>query len=119
MAKPVPIVDDYAAIARRWKEITEGAPKFTPPTGVEILIGADSVMPLRFRTDTLVGLVLHLSNRPKLAVAHLRTTETARGVLLNLIDRLRMFYPSILPERSEVYLSREDAERLVKRLQEL
>ena len=120
MAKPVPIVDDYPAIAHRLNEITGGGgPQFTLPSGVEIHILADALTPYKFRTDTLIGLILVADvNRPKLTVAHVRTSESARGVLIELIDRLRKFYPSILTDRSEVYLSRDDCERLIKRLRE-
>ena len=119
MAKPVPIVDDYPAIAHRLRELTDGIPKFTLPNGVEILVTSD-VMTMRFRADTIVGLVLHLSTtRPKLSIAHIRNTESARGILLDLVDRLRRFYPSILTDRSEIYFSREDTEQLIRRLNDL
>ena len=116
-SRPVPIVDNYAAIAKRLNEITRKSRPFVMPDGVAILLSSDVNPPLRMPTGIDTVFLLHMSSvTSRLTIIHMRDPEVVGEKLAMVIEEISRHCPSARRERTEIMLSGEDTLRLVELL---
>jgi hypothetical protein len=113
--RPVPIVDNYAAIAQRLREL-ERKP-FALPSGIVVLLSSEITPSVRMPPGADTVFLLHMSSvKSRLSVIHMRDPEVVAEKLEQLTEAIARVCPSAQRDRAEIILSGEDALRLVELL---